>query len=74
MVKILEMGRECFPGKLVSTSARRNATAKGDGKQVKLRWKLFHREKRPAPERNTIDASEWTFANHRCVMGKHFGF
>jgi hypothetical protein len=36
--------------------------------------KLFHREKRPAPERHIIDTSEWTCANHRHVMGQHFGF
>ena len=46
----------------------------GDPKEGNLRWKLFHREERPAVERHIIDTSEWTFANHRCVMGKHFGF
>lgn len=46
----------------------------GDGKQPMLRGKLFLREKRPALERHTIATSEWTFANHQGVMGKHFGF
>ena len=37
-------------------------------------WKLFHREERPAFERNTIDTSEWTCEDHRYVIGQHFGF
>jgi hypothetical protein len=28
----------------------------------------------PALERNIIDAFEWTRANHRYVIGEHFGF
>ena len=32
-------------------------------------WKLFHREERPALERNIIDTSEWTCANYRYVIG-----
>ena len=43
-------------------------------KEGKRRWKLFHREERPALERHIIDTSEWTFANHRYVMGQHSGF
>ena len=39
----------------------------------KLRRKLFHREERPALERDIIDTSEWTCANYRYVPGQHFG-
>ena len=35
-------------------------------------WKLFHREQRPTPERHIIDASEWTCANYRYVIGQHW--
>ena len=34
--------------------------------------KLFHREQRPALERNIIDTSDWTWATHRYVTGRHF--
>ena len=67
-------GSRVFSGQVGLNKRETERHSLGDGKQVKLRWKLFHREKRPALERNTIDTSEWTFANHRCVMGKHFGF
>ena len=35
--------------------------------------KLFHREERPALERNIIDTSERARANYRYVIGQHFG-
>ena len=35
--------------------------------------KLFHREERPALERNIIDTSERAHANYRYVIGQHFG-
>jgi len=45
----------------------------GDRKEGKLRWKLFHREERPALERNIIDTSERARAKYRYVIGQHFG-
>ena len=44
-----------------------------DRKEGSCRWKLLHREQRPALERDIIDASEWTWANDRYVMGQYFG-
>jgi hypothetical protein len=52
-----------------SPSSRRNRETEGG----KARWKLFHHEEGPAPERNIIDTSEWTWANDRYVIGQHFG-
>ena len=71
-VKILEMDQSVFRVRGSRQAPDGTPQLRG-GKQVKLRWKLFHREKPPALER-TYRSSEWTFANHRCVMGKHFGF
>ena len=44
----------------------------GREKRGKLRRRLFHREERPTLERNIIDTSERTCANHRYVMGVAF--
>ena len=71
------MARESFPGTRWTQQARdgiASARSLRDRKQVKLRWKLFHREERPALERHIIDTSEWTCANHRCVIGHAFWF
>ena len=52
--------------------ARTSARALGAKRREIYRWKLFHREERPALERNIIDTSEWACANYRHVMGQHF--
>jgi hypothetical protein len=57
----------------VPTSAKTSARALRTERKESYRWKLFHREERPALERDIIDASEWTWANDRYVMGQHFG-
>jgi hypothetical protein len=57
-----------------SPGARTSARASGAERSEIYGWKLFHREERPALERNTIDTSEWTCEDHRYAIGQHFGF
>jgi hypothetical protein len=53
-------------------SARTSAGALGTERKETYRWKLFHREQRPTPERNIIDTSERARANYRYVIGQHW--
>ena len=62
-----------FSGFGIPAGARVSARALLIEKEAKLRWKLFHREECPTPERNIIDTSEWARANYRYVMGQHLG-
>ena len=51
-----------------------SARALGLKKEGKLRWKLFHREERPALERNIIDTSTSDVSNRLiCENGWHCG-
>jgi hypothetical protein len=55
------------------TGAKTSARALGTERRESYGWKLFHREERPALERDIIDTSEWTCAKYRYVLGQHFG-
>jgi hypothetical protein len=48
-----------FSGFGIQTSARASAGALGTERKESYKWKLLHREERPALERNIIDTSEW---------------
>ena len=56
-----------------SQQAREVAPELEDQREESYRWKLFHREERPALERYIIDTSERARANYRYVIGQHFG-
>jgi hypothetical protein len=55
------------------TGASRERQSFWTKEEGKLRGKLFHREERPALERDTIDTSEGAPANYRYVIGQHWG-
>ena len=73
VAKSIGNGLTEFSGYGIQTSARASARALGTEWRESYRWKLFHREERPALKRNIIDTSELARASYRYVIGQHFG-
>jgi hypothetical protein len=70
--RVLEIDRRSFSGYRPLKRDNERQNLRTEGRRVNG-GKLFHREERPARERDIIDTSEWTWANYRYVIGQHFG-
>ena len=71
--RVLDLGRRGFLDTGSQQAQELAPELWGTERRESYGWKLFHREERPALERNIIDTSEWARANYRYVIGQHFG-